>query len=1263
MMNRLILSVLMLLPITSVESAALTGQDILEATGVRGGLVVHLGCGDGSLTMSLRANDAYVVHGLDTDPENVRKARSRMMEQDLYGPVSVDQLRGRHLPYIDNLVNLVVARDPGEVPVAEIMRVLAPGGTAYIQDGDTWRAEVKPRPKEIDEWTHYLHDASNNAVADDQVVGPPRRMQWCGGPRYARHHDHMSSLTAAVTAGGRVFYIMDEAPRVSILTPPEWKLVARDAFNGTVLWKRDIPQWYSHLHRLKSGPSDLPRRLIAKGERVYATLGIDAPISALDAATGETIQTYDGTEGAEGMVLSDGMLFVRVGESEVRAVNADTGAVAWSLERPVVKLSLAANSRRVVFMSEDRLVCLDREDGEVRWESEQLPRPDKYTTRSGPTLVLYEDLVLLASSEFASAGNRSWKVGKPDTLTVLSAADGHVLWDGSHPLSGYASAEDLFVIDGVVWCGETTSGHAVGTFIGRDAKTGEVTGKFDPDVETYWFHHRCHRSKATERFILTSRTGIEFVDFKNEHWDINHWVRGACLYGAMPGNGLLYAPQHPCACFAEAKLDGFNALAPASKGPRVPEDIGDEQRLLKGPAYGAKLETEVADADWPTYRHDGARSGRASTDVPVDLKTAWQAEIGGKVSSPVIAGGMVFVAGVDTHGVHALDATTGEQLWQYTAGGRIDSPPSVYRGLVLFGSADGHVYALRGSDGALVWRFRAAPIDQRHTWFDQLESVWPVHGSVLVEEGVAWFVAGRSMFLDGGLRLYRLDPVSGRVLSENVMDRRGTEEGKTIQDYARQHNMPVALPDILSSDGRFVYMRSQAFQLDGERLPLKALPYEGNPERYSIPCTQDPKHAHLFSPTGFLDDSWWHRTYWVYGSRFTGGWAGYSKAGKVAPAGKILVFDDARVYGYGRLPKYYRWTTTLEHQLFRTTKSEPVSSELSASVAAVEVGNSPSLDVADTPLTIEAWIHPEKPSGVVLARGGHRHGCSLYLQQRRPAFAVRIDGDVRSVKASNSVKTGQWVHLAGVLTEDEKIQVFVDGELAGVEDAKSLIVSDPSEGMEIGADKESQVGNYKNSMPFTGLIDEVRLYRRALDADEMATRASGEPVDEKDSGLAAWYSFDEEKTRDRSGNGNHANVEGMEFARGKVGMALNFTGEPDASATVGPEGNWTLKIPLMPRGMVLAGERLFIAGPPDLVDEEKARPGRMAPAMQAALADQNAAFRGEKGAMLWAVSAKDARKLSEMTLDSPPVFDGMAAASERLYVVTMDGKVLCLEGK
>jgi hypothetical protein len=70
--------------------------------------------------------------------------------------------------------------------------------------------------------------------------------------------------------------------------------------------------------------------------------------------------------------------------------------------------------------------------------------------------------------------------------------------------------------------------------------------------------------------------------------------------------------------------------------------------------------------------------------------------------------------------------------------------------------------------------------------------------------------------------------------------------------------------------------------------------------------------AHLFSPTGFLDDIWWHRSYWVFGRVWKSGAGGYFQAGRVNPAGRPMVFDDTTVYGYGRKPQYYRWTTPLE---------------------------------------------------------------------------------------------------------------------------------------------------------------------------------------------------------------------------------------------------------------------------------------------------------------------------------------------------------------
>ena len=95
------------------------------------------------------------------------------------------------------------------------------------------------------------------------------------------------------------------------------------------------------------------------------------------------------------------------------------------------------------------------------------------------------------------------------------------------------------------------SGNQSGEYTGRDPLTGEVKKQFYPDVPegTYWFHHRCYQAKATEKYIMPSRTGIEYVDMEKQHWDLNHWVRGACLYGILPANGLLYSTPHACACY------------------------------------------------------------------------------------------------------------------------------------------------------------------------------------------------------------------------------------------------------------------------------------------------------------------------------------------------------------------------------------------------------------------------------------------------------------------------------------------------------------------------------------------------------------------------------------------------------------------------------------------------------------------------------------------------------------------------------------------
>ncbi|MFZ5829554.1 MAG: PQQ-binding-like beta-propeller repeat protein [Planctomycetota bacterium] len=918
--------------------------EIYAATGVQGGLIVHLGCGDGSLTMALHAGGAYLVHGLDPDADDVAAARKRIQLQGLYGKVSVDQLAGSELPYIDNLVNLVVAEQPGDVPTDEILRVLAPGGVAYVNDGGSWTKTVKPVPAEIDEWSHYLHEADNNAVAHDSQIGPPRHMQWLGGPRWSRHHDNMASLSALVSAGGRIFYIFDEGQTASLYTPSKWSLIARDAFNGTILWKSPIAEWHTRFWPLKSGPAQLPRRLVATADAVYATLGINAPVTALDAARGEKLRTYEGTKGTTEILVSEGVLYLVVDPAldmekhtsptavnkpwwngeivQVVAVEAVSGKRLWEHKSAVLPLTLGVAGDGAFFHDGDCVVCLDRMTGKQRWRSEPVARCKQIMSFFAPTLVVRDGVVLFAGGEESGLVKSGGGARNNDTLTALDAGTGRKLWSADHLPSGYSSPEDVFVLGDTVWCGAVAGGGLSGEFVGYDLRTGKVKSRFPCDADTYWFHHRCYRGKATDNYLMVSRTGIEFIDPVKKHWDINNWVRGGCLYGFMPANGLIYAPPHDCICYPESKQFGFNALAGASPARAVPDSVPDAGRLERGPAYDQVQSVqaeETSPSDWATYRYDGARSGSTPTTVGLPLKQRWSVELGGRLTSPVLAEGKVLLASTDTHTVHALEAASGRTAWTYTTGGRVDSPPTVHNGLVLFGSADGYVYCLRLSDGALCWRFRAAPLDRRMSAYEQLESVWPVSGSVLVSDGVVHCVAGRSMFLDGGLRLLKLDPRSGRKLLEKVLDEHDPNSSGNLQKYVKWLNMPVALPDVLSTDGRYIYMRSQPFDKDGNRPRLGPV----SADRYDVAKDQGGEWTHLFSPSGFLDDSWFHRAYWVYGRTFAGGWNGYFLAGKFVPAGRILVVDEGTVYGYGRKPEFYKWTTPIEHQLFAADKRPP----------------------------------------------------------------------------------------------------------------------------------------------------------------------------------------------------------------------------------------------------------------------------------------------------------------------------------------------------
>ncbi len=323
--------------VVAMMSAAVHGENdlatqVYQQTGFQGGIVVELGMVDVDFTAALGAREAVTTEILETNVQRVTHARESLENEfaQTKGPHSLTtvlQFDGKNLPYADNLVNLVVMhqdsadRDDIHVEDQEVLRVLAPGGAlcAIRGPGEPNRLRIvkKPWPKDIDDWTHFLHDASGNAVAADSQVAPATAMQWVSGPMFCRSHEIDSSMPAMVSAQGRLFYFLDEGP-IGITDPrfpAQWKLIARDAFNGTLLWKQPLKPWGWQVWkpeirdddwrtlRGQRGrfPTEVPRRLVADGDRVYVTLGFyDAPLSILDGATGQVLAQCAGHRGDSG---------------------------------------------------------------------------------------------------------------------------------------------------------------------------------------------------------------------------------------------------------------------------------------------------------------------------------------------------------------------------------------------------------------------------------------------------------------------------------------------------------------------------------------------------------------------------------------------------------------------------------------------------------------------------------------------------------------------------------------------------------------------------------------------------------------------------------------------------------------------------------------------------------------------------------------------------------------------------------------------------
>ncbi|MBM4025027.1 MAG: methyltransferase domain-containing protein [Planctomycetes bacterium] len=233
---------------------------ILGQTSSPEGFGLVLECGDGRLACELARRSRLQIIAVDTDAGNVDTARRLVNTAGLHGRVTVHHLTGDRLPYTSYFANVIVwegvLRD-GQYPgnPKELLRLLRPHGGVLLlgapadardtvhawgqADWPPWRVVADSdlvwgslRRGPLDgagEWTHQYAEPGNSACSGDTLIQGKLTVQWFGepGPREMidRHHRNVTPLAK----DGRLF------------VPGDCVVFAVDAYNGTMLWRADVP--------------------------------------------------------------------------------------------------------------------------------------------------------------------------------------------------------------------------------------------------------------------------------------------------------------------------------------------------------------------------------------------------------------------------------------------------------------------------------------------------------------------------------------------------------------------------------------------------------------------------------------------------------------------------------------------------------------------------------------------------------------------------------------------------------------------------------------------------------------------------------------------------------------------------------------------------------------------------------------------------------------------------------------------------------------
>ncbi|HET6427870.1 MAG TPA: PQQ-binding-like beta-propeller repeat protein [Phycisphaerae bacterium] len=724
------------------------------------GFCLDLGCGDGALAAEIARKTRYTVFAVAKDDADCAKARRTLDEAGLYGTRAAAVAGSlKTLPFPDGYGNLIVTGEySGALDLQEVLRVLNPNGLAVIGGGTADAEKLKAAldaagikgyridghhaifrgrmPRGADDWTHMRHGPDNNRVCPDASLRPPFRTQWLSS--MPPNNGDMVFTTCILAAQGRLLRLKGVNKDI--------RLCAYDAFNGTPLWL--FPAVRKNYPLLMTG-------VAAVGDRVYAAIGDRAV--ALDAATGETVTTYEVGDDADirgvwaWLAVEDDMLLAQAEGAKGKAAyphskgevffafDLKTGKLLWKhrCEGLAVTDTAAIGGGALYYRDEAAgAVALDLKTGRPRWANPKLAGD-----------LPFKDWMCQTIRLAGVYGNGKIHFICGDSSVMLDATDGRILWEKkTRPNFQYPAflGEKMY---GLVSNG---GGQVVvGTI---DPATGEVTGKVGGAFSG------CGVGVYSAGTIFNAGQGFAALDLATgRSYSPGRLTRSPCGNGPLPSQGLLFFMPMRCGCLYPVRLP--MAMAPAGPLPDARVDL--EGRLAKGPAFDSPLAAAAPAQEWPCWRGGMGHTGQTDTALRGPLQIGWRQKLSGSLTPPSAGGGMVYVGSKEGF-VWALDEGSGQVRWKFACGGEVPVTPTFARGRVLVGSADGCVYCLDAGTGQVAWRFRAAPQQRYIHRLGSMGSAWPVDSGVVVDDGGAAYFAAGSLAYDG-VYLYAADVATGKV--------------------------------------------------------------------------------------------------------------------------------------------------------------------------------------------------------------------------------------------------------------------------------------------------------------------------------------------------------------------------------------------------------------------------------------------------------------------------------------------------------------------